>query len=404
MRTPRGDIAVYVAHLPSVRVGWPSGFGSGRRDESAGLLGAAIAAEKLDTVILLGDLNGTVDDRGLAPVTSRMSLAERRLRLQLARGFPHGPDRPGHGPLGDRHRRPDPARHRQRPPADRRAGPLGRGSLLGWARDRYQGPAHPPARGPWRRLGTRHRRGQSGAAVFRSADGSRYGKCVPAHQVAALEAERDRVEWLDAQGVPGARVLDWRVTDAGGCLLTSAVAGVPADRVPAATLRAAWEPIADSVRRLHDLPPRACPFGRDLCRCSPPRARSWRGARSTRSSSRRPAAHPTRRELLARLAPQVEARLAQEAAEAVVCHGDLCLPNIVLDPTTLTVAGFIDLGRLGRADPYADIALLLATARETWPDERQANAAEALFAHRYGTALDRDRERFYLHLDPLTWG
>ncbi|MGW6859145.1 endonuclease/exonuclease/phosphatase family protein [Streptomyces xanthophaeus] len=70
-RTPEGDIAVYVAHLPSVRLGLSTGFRSGHRDESAVLLGRALAAEPLDRVLLLGDLNGTVDDRGLAPVTSR---------------------------------------------------------------------------------------------------------------------------------------------------------------------------------------------------------------------------------------------------------------------------------------------------------------------------------------------
>lgn len=70
-RTPWGDIAVYVAHLPSVRLGW-NGLGSGARDESAGLLGDALATERLDRVILLGDLNSTLDDRGLDPVTSRM--------------------------------------------------------------------------------------------------------------------------------------------------------------------------------------------------------------------------------------------------------------------------------------------------------------------------------------------
>ncbi|MET9962472.1 endonuclease/exonuclease/phosphatase family protein [Streptomyces sp. NPDC006326] len=69
-RTPHGDTAVYVAHLPSVRLG-PAGFRSERRDRSAALLGAAIAAEPVDRVILLGDLNGTVDDRGLDPVLSR---------------------------------------------------------------------------------------------------------------------------------------------------------------------------------------------------------------------------------------------------------------------------------------------------------------------------------------------
>jgi vancomycin resistance protein VanJ len=51
--TPHGDVAVYVAHLPSVRVG-ASGLASARRDESAGLLGKAVAAEKVKAMILLG--------------------------------------------------------------------------------------------------------------------------------------------------------------------------------------------------------------------------------------------------------------------------------------------------------------------------------------------------------------
>lgn len=66
--TPHGAVAVYVAHLPSLRLGPAHGFGSARRDESAVLLGAALAADPAGRVILLGDLNSTVDDRGLAPV------------------------------------------------------------------------------------------------------------------------------------------------------------------------------------------------------------------------------------------------------------------------------------------------------------------------------------------------
>ncbi|MFI2777992.1 endonuclease/exonuclease/phosphatase family protein [Streptomyces sp. ALB3] len=72
-RTPWGEVAVYVAHLPSVRIGPATGLTSGRRDESAALLGEALAAEPLDRVVLLGDLNGTLDDRGLEPVSSLMS-------------------------------------------------------------------------------------------------------------------------------------------------------------------------------------------------------------------------------------------------------------------------------------------------------------------------------------------
>ncbi|MCZ4121866.1 endonuclease/exonuclease/phosphatase family protein [Streptomyces sp. H39-S7] len=86
-RTPWGEIAVYVAHLPSVRVR-PTGFDCAYRDESAELLGAALAAEKADRVILLGDFNGTVDDRGLDPVTSWMTLPPRDLAFSWPAAFP----------------------------------------------------------------------------------------------------------------------------------------------------------------------------------------------------------------------------------------------------------------------------------------------------------------------------
>lgn len=70
--TPQGDVAVYVAHLPSVRVEFKAGFTAGQRDDAAEELGRAIRAEKVERVILLGDLNGTMNDRALAPVTAQM--------------------------------------------------------------------------------------------------------------------------------------------------------------------------------------------------------------------------------------------------------------------------------------------------------------------------------------------
>ncbi|MER5646052.1 endonuclease/exonuclease/phosphatase family protein [Streptosporangium sp. NPDC002524] len=87
-RTPHGDVAVYVAHLPSIRIRPADGFGSGRRDESAVRLGAAVASEPLDRVVLLGDLNGTLDDRGLAPLTSRMVSTRRGFGLSWPSTFP----------------------------------------------------------------------------------------------------------------------------------------------------------------------------------------------------------------------------------------------------------------------------------------------------------------------------
>jgi vancomycin resistance protein VanJ len=70
--TPDGKVAVYVAHLPSVRVKFDAGFTAGQRDRAADALGRAISAEPLHSVVLLGDLNGTMNDRALASVTSQM--------------------------------------------------------------------------------------------------------------------------------------------------------------------------------------------------------------------------------------------------------------------------------------------------------------------------------------------
>ncbi|MFE2144553.1 endonuclease/exonuclease/phosphatase family protein [Streptomyces sp. NPDC059456] len=70
--SPHGPIAVFAAHLPSVRVKLNAGFTANQRDNSAGALGAALAAEPLKKVILLGDLNGTMNDRSLSEVTSQM--------------------------------------------------------------------------------------------------------------------------------------------------------------------------------------------------------------------------------------------------------------------------------------------------------------------------------------------
>lgn len=69
---PHGEVATYVAHLPSVRVRTGEGYATGWRDESARRLGGALAAERAAAVLVLGDLNGTAADRGLGPVTDQV--------------------------------------------------------------------------------------------------------------------------------------------------------------------------------------------------------------------------------------------------------------------------------------------------------------------------------------------
>ncbi|MFD7281751.1 endonuclease/exonuclease/phosphatase family protein [Streptomyces sp. NPDC059862] len=74
--TDQGPLAVYVAHLGSARVYPRAGFWTDSRDRSAQALGKAIAAEQNERVVLLGDLNGTTDDRAFADITSQLRSAQ----------------------------------------------------------------------------------------------------------------------------------------------------------------------------------------------------------------------------------------------------------------------------------------------------------------------------------------
>ncbi|QES51825.1 hypothetical protein DEJ50_32190 [Streptomyces venezuelae] len=81
--TPGGDTAVYAVRLPSVRVRVNEGFTIGRRDEAATELADRVAGDRSARVMVLGDLNGSLDDRGLAPLARHLSPAQ----AAAGRGF-----------------------------------------------------------------------------------------------------------------------------------------------------------------------------------------------------------------------------------------------------------------------------------------------------------------------------
>jgi vancomycin resistance protein VanJ len=74
--TGHGPLTVYVAHPGSVRVNPRAGFWTASRDIGVQALGTAIAADPSKRVVLLGDLNGTMDDRAFADITSQMHSAQ----------------------------------------------------------------------------------------------------------------------------------------------------------------------------------------------------------------------------------------------------------------------------------------------------------------------------------------
>lgn len=77
-----------------------------------------------------------------------------------------------------------------------------------------------------------------------------------------------------------------------------------------------------------------------------------------------------------------------DAEDLVVCHGDYCLPNILIEGGRAT--GFVDMGELGVADRWWDLAV--ATWSLTW---NLGPGFEELFLAEYGARLDPDRRSFY---------
>ncbi|WP_430727690.1 endonuclease/exonuclease/phosphatase family protein [Streptomyces virginiae] len=77
VETPGGPVAVFATHLASVRVTPDAGFTTARRNDAARKLAAAVRAEPLARVVVMGDFNGTTDDAALRPVTSQLASAQR---------------------------------------------------------------------------------------------------------------------------------------------------------------------------------------------------------------------------------------------------------------------------------------------------------------------------------------
>ncbi|EOM75938.1 aminoglycoside 3'-phosphotransferase [Rhodococcus rhodnii] len=76
----------------------------------------------------------------------------------------------------------------------------------------------------------------------------------------------------------------------------------------------------------------------------------------------------------------------------VVCHGDACCPNTLLAQDG-TVLGHVDLGSLGVADRWADIAVAAASTRRNY-----GPGWEDALVTAYGLEPDRDRMDYYQRL------
>jgi kanamycin kinase len=187
-----------------------------------------------------------------------------------------------------------------------------------------------------------------GGVTFAVDGGAEYVKVAPTDFAHLLEAEIHRLRWAAAYlAVP-------RVLGAGeGWLHTAGLPGSSAVEPRwVSDPRTAARAIGSGLRLMHDtLPVDDCPFG-------PP---TWVTGGS-------------------------------DVDRLVVCHGDACAPNTLIDDEG-RCCGHVDLGELGVADRWADLAIAEWSLRYNyggdWRDE---------FFAAYGVAPDRDRMDHYLRL------
>ncbi|MBP2473712.1 kanamycin kinase/aminoglycoside 3'-phosphotransferase-2 [Crossiella equi] len=201
--------------------------------------------------------------------------------------------------------------------------------------------------------------------------------------------EAARCQWLAARGFPAPEVVEHGAEDGMSWLVTRALPGRPATGPwsPAQAVAAA-DALADLARALHALPVADCPFDRRLAVTVPlARAAAEAGAVNLADLDEEREGWP-----VARLLDELD-RTLPATEETVVCHGDLCTPNVLLDPDTLAVTGVLDLGRLGVADRHLDLALVSRSLADNGLDADR-------FLASYGyPRQDWDRIAFYRLLD-----
>ena len=189
-----------------------------------------------------------------------------------------------------------------------------------------------------------------GGVTFAVDGGAEYVKVYPESKAHLLAAEVPRLRWA-GHFTPVPEVL----ASGPGWLHTARLPGRSAvDPRWADDPGTAARAIGDGLRRMHDaLPVDDCPFGRP----------SW--------------------------VPDT----APPADRLVVCHGDACAPNTLMSDDG-TFSGHVDMGDLGVADRWADLAIATLSLDWNFPTEGPGGFQQLLL-DAYGIAADTQRIEYY---------
>lgn len=232
--------------------------------------------------------------------------------------------------------------------------------------------------------------GQSGDAVFRLEAPSRptlIVKLFDQERVGRLHSEVARINWLRSVGVQAPRILDVLGTTTNHWLILECLPGanaVVATDEPATKVHE----IAAALASLHAVPPETCPFDETL---------STKIERAKINVANNQADvddfDDDHRGIDAVELFNMMQALRPKHEDIVVTHGDASLPNLMLAAGKFS--GFVDCGKVGRADRYQDLALACHSIKFNLGPEWIGP-----FLRSCGVALvDEERMRFYRMLD-----
>ena len=203
--------------------------------------------------------------------------------------------------------------------------------------------------------------------------------------------EARRTEWASSF-LPVPPVLDYGTDGQIDWLVTGALAGINAvDARQVMSAESLVPALANGLRRFHEAPVTDCPFDFRLdTALQHIQRRAASGATSPATDF-----HPEHAHLDVMGALTELVRLRPSNEQLVVCHGDYCFPNVLLQDGEVT--GFLDMGELGVADRWWDLAV--ATWSVSW---NIGPEWENLFLTTYGIEPDNRRIAFYRLLYDLT--
>ena len=198
----------------------------------------------------------------------------------------------------------------------------------------------------------------------------------------SIRDERDRTVWAHAF-LPVPSVVAFGAENGVEWLVLEALPGADATRVaddPENVVRA----LGEGLRRFHEMAPvDECPFDFTLDVALEHVARRVHSGREMHDDLHEDFKHMTPLEVLDELQ-----RTRPSSEDVVVCHGDYCFPNMLL--TDGAVTGYLDLGELGLADRWWDIAV--GAWSVTWNVDPKW---ESVFYQAYGVEPDPARIRYY---------